>query len=276
MSECADVQIRQTIESSKGRISWVTDEAANRLRASGALLSTGEEHFIPRHVAYTSRDLERFLAEYQCFAERFRSRCLLRGQSCDYFDDHGDLYVQPCAFRTPKLRKLFAWIPGGSRLDEQLSLWDTILSSVGIDVDSRVKHKLRLENGGKVFLEARDAAVRIASNPQLGAILQHYGFPTPHLDVTSSAAVALYFALHKATKTRAGLLFKPVETKQLDSISLIEPFPSIHVYFSSDHLDMGAECIDLCSLPDLVKVARRPTAQHAYSHMRRSRSRFID
>ena len=36
-------------------------------------------------------------------------------------------------------------------------------------------------------------------------------------------------------------------------------------YFSSAHLDRGAECIDLCSLPDLVKVARRPTAQHAYS-----------
>ena len=265
MSECAGVQIRQTIESSKGRISWVTDEAANRLRASGALLSTGEEHFVPRHVAYTPRDLERFLAEYQCFAEKFASRCLLRGQSCDYFDDDGNLCVQPSAFRTPKLRKLFAWGPGGSHLDEQLSLWDTILSSLGIDVDSRVKHKLRLENGGKVFLEARDAAVRIASNPQLGAILEHYGFPTPHLDVTTIAAVALYFALHKATRTRGGLCFNSVETQQLDLVSFVEPFPSIHLYFSSAHLDAGAECIDLCSLPDLVKVARRPTAQHAYS-----------
>jgi FRG domain len=265
MSECAGVQIRQTIESSKGRISWVTDEAANRLRASGALLSTGEEHFVPRYVAYTPRDLERFLAEYQCFAEKFASRCLLRGQSCDYFDDDGNLCVQPSAFRTPKLRKLFASGPGGSHLDEQLSLWDTILSSLGIDVDSRVKHKLRLENGGKVFLETRDAAVRIASNPQLGAILEHYGFPTPHLDVTTIAAVALYFALHKATRTRGGLCFNSVETQQLDLVSFVEPFPSIHLYFSSAHLDAGAECIDLCSLPDLVKVARRPTAQHAYS-----------
>ena len=229
MRKCAGVQVRKTIESSKGRISWVTEEAANRLRASGALLSTGEEHFIPRHVAHTPRDLETFLAEYQCFAGRFASRCLLRGQNCDYLDDDGNLCVEPSAFRTPKLRKLFAWVPGRSRLDEQLSLWDKILSSVGIDVDSRVKHKLRLENGGKVFLEARHAAVRIASNPQLGAILQHYGFPTPHLDVTSSAPVALYFALHKATKAPAGLCFKRVETKQLDSISLIEPFPSIHV-----------------------------------------------
>ena len=40
---------------------------------------------------------------------------------------------------------------------------------------------------------------------------------------------------------------------------------SIHLYFSSAHLDLGAPCIDLCSLPDLVKCARRPTAQHAYS-----------
>jgi hypothetical protein len=239
MRECAGVQIGQTMSSFKGRISWIGDEAANRLRASGALLSTGEEHFIPRHVAYTPRDLENILAEYQCFAESLDSRCLLRGQSCDYFGDDGHLCVQPSAFRTLQLSKLFAGHPSRSRLDEQLSMWEPILSSIGINVDSRVKHQLRLENGGEVSLHAKHAAVRIATNPELGGILQHYGFPTPHLDATSSAAVALYFALHKANKTRAGLCFGPVEAEQLDAISLTEPFPSIHMYFSSVHLDLG-------------------------------------
>jgi hypothetical protein len=265
MRECAGVEIRETIESSQGRISWVTDAAASRLRASGALVSTGQGHFVPRHIAYTPRDLESFLAEYRRFAEKLASRCLLRGQNCDYFDAHGDFCVLPSAFRTLKLRGLFAWIPRGSRLDQQLSVWDTVLCSVGIDVESRVKKKLPLEDGGNVYLHAREAAVRIASNPELGAILQHYGFPTPHLDVTSSAAVALYFALHKAKKTRAGLCFEPIETNQLDPRSPVERFPSVHVYFSSAHFDLHAETIDLCSLPDLVKVAQRPVAQHAYS-----------
>jgi hypothetical protein len=262
--ECAGVQIRETIRSSNGRIYWVTDEAESRLRVSGALVSTGEGHFIPRHLAHTPRDLVNFLAEYQRFAERFASRCLLRGQNRDYFDE-GELSVEPSAFRTPRLRGLFAGRPHWSRLDEQLTLWEPILCSVGIDVDSRVKHRLRLEHGGEVSLHARHAAARIASNPELGAILQHYGFPTPHLDVTSSAAVALYFALHKSTKTRAGLCFKPVDVRRLGSVSLIEPFPSIHVYFSSAHFDLRAETVDLCSLQDLIRVARRPSAQHAYS-----------
>jgi FRG domain len=268
--KCAGVEIRKEIELGAGRIWWVTDEAAARLRKSGDLIPTGESHFIPRHTANTPADLLALLGEYGTFAARFGGRCMFRGQTRDYFDEKGDLRVMPSSFRTPKLRKLFAWIPGQrtSRLDDKLQTWERVLSSCGVDTDTRLKRKMQLNGGGSVYIQERAATVRVALNHELGAILQHYGFPTPHLDVTGSAAVALYFALHKVEKRPGGIRFEPLAARSTEATcpsSTIEPAPAIHVYIVAPKLEPWAPYVDLCSLESLVKVARRPVLQRANS-----------
>ena len=261
--QVAGIEVRDQIESTEGRIAWLTDRAAEQLRAAGRLVSTRSDHVIPQHVARTPNDLEALLAEYQSFAESLSSRCVLRGQSRDYFDDDGFLSVLPYSFRTPELRDEFEWtLRRSSRLDDMLSAWESVLSSLGIDVDS-LGRKERILDGQKIIVHDRAATTRVASNPQFGAILQHYGFPTPHLDATDSAAVALYFALHHARITPDGLLYEPVEGA--DGAARKEPIPTLHIFLAHSPLDLSAPTIELQSLLDLVQVARRPVVQQAHS-----------
>lgn len=268
--DCAGVGIRDQIEFGAGRITWVADEAAEKLRTSGEQISTGEDHVIPRHVARMPADVPALLAEYSAFASSFGGRCMYRGQTCDYFDDNGNLRVMPASFRTSELRELFAWIPGArtSPLDDKLHTWETTLRSCGVDTGTRLKNETPLAGGGSVYINETAATVRVACNHEFGAILQHYGFTTPHLDVTDSAAVALYFALQQTKKGPGGIRFEPAPEKTRDGIgpaSALEPAPSIHVYIVAPGLEPWAPYVDLGSLESLVTVARRPVVQRAHS-----------
>jgi hypothetical protein len=60
------VEIRDKIELGAGRIWWVSDAAAARLRRSGSLSPTEEAHlahFIQRHTTRTPADLVALLDE---------------------------------------------------------------------------------------------------------------------------------------------------------------------------------------------------------------------
>jgi len=262
--DVARIEVRDQIESEKGRITWMTDRAVDQLRAAGRLVSTGSVHVIPQHVAHTPSELAALLAEYESLAKILDSRCVLRGQNRDYFEDDGSLSVLPSSFRTQKLRDEFEWTNRwSSHLDGTLRAWEAVLRSLSVDCDSMGRKEGVLDGGQKIILHDRSATNRVASNPQFGAILQHYGFPTPHSHATSSAAVALYFALHGARTTPDGLLFEPVEGAHLGCQN--EPIPTLHIYLAHSAFDLGAPTIDLQSLPDLMRVARRPVVQQAHS-----------
>jgi FRG domain len=262
--DVAGIEVCDSLEVSTGRYHWLTDSAVEHLRAAGRLVSTSRDHHIPQHVVQTPSELEAILAEYESFAGFLECTSLLRGQNRDYLDDEGFLSVLPSSYRTQELRNEFSWIGDpSSQLTNMLVAWEKVLISVDVDCSGTDRREGVLDGGTQIILSDRRATTRIASNPQFGAILQHYGFPTPHLDVTSSAAVALYFAHHRTRMTPNGLLFEPVEDTPLASQH--EPIPTLHIYFANSDLDSGALTIDLKSLPDLVRVARRPVAQLAHS-----------
>ena len=83
------VEIRDKIELGAGRIWWVSDAAAARLRRSGSLIPTGEAH-LPTSSSATRPARQPIL--WRCWMNREPSRplgglCLFRGQTRDYLDD---------------------------------------------------------------------------------------------------------------------------------------------------------------------------------------------
>src|ERR1700730_1035543 len=132
-----------------GRITWMTDRAVDQLRATGRLVSTGSGHVIPQHVAHTPSELAALLAEYKSLAKILNSRCVLRGQNRDYFNDDGSLSVLPSSFRTQKLRDEFEWRNRqSSHLDAMLRPWEAVLRSFSVDCNSMDRKEWNLESGG--------------------------------------------------------------------------------------------------------------------------------
>lgn len=188
--------------------------------------------------------------------------CLFRGQDRDYFDkDH--LAIKPAAYRNQKRMNMY--LSNKSELIAALSPWEHVLSDIfNLDIrtcavfpfkekdDPDYIHRFAIDN-------SPDG--RIASNPALMALLQHYGFPTTNLDVTSDALVALWFALHKGNTDEEGKRFyTPISDVITDNdVKINYRVPSVYVY-----LENSNDTYDLTQIENIRKVANRPFVQHAF------------
>lgn len=188
--------------------------------------------------------------------------CLFRGQNRDYFDkDH--LIIIPPAYRNQKLKNMYF---NESELIDALSPWEQVLSNV---------FNLNIRSGAVFMFKEKDDpnfiwrfAIdnspdgRISSNPILMALLQHYGFPTANLDVTSDPLIGLWFALHKANTDEVGKIFyTPVSNIITDNnIKINYRQPSVYVY-----LENFNDSYDLTQIEDIQKIANRSFVQHAFS-----------
>jgi hypothetical protein len=108
---------------------------------------------------------------------------------------------------------------------------------------------------------------RISTNTMLLSILQHYGFPSPSLDVTADPLVALWFASHVCTRTTRGRLhyeplrLRPVPTAHKNgSPQQLSDIPSVLVFLQNPRL---SAVNDLTSVEALRGISERPFRQQA-------------
>lgn len=195
------------------------------------------------HQASSISALFEVIQAYQKLADDFNLQCLFRGQYRDYFDSAQILTVTPASWRSDFGDEYY--LLRSETLDRMLAPWASVVEELDLSSYSM----------GRVHW-IRRSAVRILSNPFLLALVMHYGFPTPALDVTPDPWVALWFALHRAIKDEAGhFVYRPAsEVNSQDR-------PSLYIYLQQDRPENPV--IDISALDGLREHALRPFRQSA-------------
>ncbi len=149
---------------------------------------------LPVFLAETPEDLEELARIFQAKAAAFECECLFRGQSQDFFDKDGLLHCLPAAYRAPELLALYKGQAPESKP------WLEVLRSHGIDLQRKVDYVIVQPDGCKTFISIPGLRGLLQTNKAVAGLLQHYGFPTTSLDVTSELWVAVFFALRRAVQ----------------------------------------------------------------------------
>ena len=210
--------------------------------------------------------LKEYLDTVHKYSKLIRSRknhvCLFRGQNRDYFEEDY-LIIIPPAYRNQKLENMYF---NKSELIDALSPWEQVLKNTfNLNIRSGAFFMFKEKDNPNFirrFAIDNSPDGRISSNPILMALLQHYGFPTANLDVTSDPLIALWFALHKANTDEEGKIFY---TTISNVIEHSEPDinyrqPSVYVY-----LENFNDSYDLTQIENIREIANRPFVQHAFS-----------
>jgi hypothetical protein len=255
-----------------------SDEELVKLAAMGDAVPVGSvaRYRIPQHHAHNLEDAMRIVSGYRHLAGQIGWACVFRGQTRDYYVS-GSLAVRPAIARSAELYTDFATNAGAFRAS--LDTWVAVLTELGIETDASVRGEYtlrRLDRDVLMGYSIDHPVVLLRANPVVAAILQHYGFPTDHLDVTTDAYVSLWFALHAASSDDKGAIsFHPVSPPR--KVRRGEPpqptdtaeVPTLHVYLepppSGADLHEEYPFIDLSRLEKLSAVAKRPTRQSAAS-----------
>jgi len=215
---------------------------------------------IPQHHAHTVQEALDVLEGYRQVANHIGWEFVLRGQSRDYYYPESDkLLALPSIMRPHMMETYMDFLYSNSTYQAAVEPWLRILNKLEVDTSSvpiRVRHPVAVGRG----------------NPVVPAILQHYGFPTDHLDATTDPVVALWFALHASRSDNRGRIsFKPLvpvpkvrRTKRPRSRDVAD-VPTVHVViqpkFSADNLNESFPLVHLASLDTLIRVAKRPVCQ---------------
>jgi hypothetical protein len=176
-----------------GTLIW-SDREIKKLTALGDAVDVGYGAYrIPQHHARTVEDAMHIVGGYLRFAESIGFVCVFRGQTRDYFNAVGVLLVLPAILRSMQLYQRY--ISNHRAFHDLLNPWLSVMVDLGIQTGTglKVDHTVRHSNGhataGRLLVNHPVALLR--ANPVVAAILQHYGFPTDHLDASTDPAVSL-------------------------------------------------------------------------------------
>jgi tetratricopeptide (TPR) repeat protein len=165
----------------------------------------------------TPQDWEKVAARLQNVATR-RAPILFRGQNQDWFSGKS-LSIEPAVRRT-NLSK--------AKIKGAIQEWRECLRPV---LGELVTHRAAIEVDNKIWVPPSGHfhhAAELMYQPELGATMQHYGFPTDFLDVTPAPEVALWFALRRADKNENGAVrYLPYRWSARDSV---QRWPSVYVF----------------------------------------------
>jgi hypothetical protein len=256
---------------------WSESDIATLASMGDALPIRGGEYHAPQHHARSFEQLLYILSGYEEIARDFRLHIAFRGQTRDYFDSAGNLTVLSGVERNSELARDYTL--NGLKYRKALEPWLKVLNEHDIRTDTGVgfKHSLVLPNGSQAHgtVVVNHVVALLRSNLVVAAILQHYGFPTDHLDASTDLAVALWFALHKARNHDGRTLFdavvppRKVRRRKPLRASDAAGVPSLHVYLQRlsfvDDLRQDHPVIVLSQCRELTAVAKRPVRQSAIS-----------
>jgi hypothetical protein len=268
-------KLRETFEFFDGCSLLWSDEELEALAAMGDAIAVGPSRYrcsIPQHHAYSAADALAIMDGYRRIAERLGWPCLFRGQSRDYYSAEGRLLVLPTIMR-PRLRRLYGRLYSSR---EPLVPWLKVLEDLDIPTGSGISADIRGRDGERIgvfHVSAPFAVMR--GNPAVAGILQHYGFPTNHLDVTTDHVVSLWFALHASSTNRRRIAFTPVlppravKRRTPPRPDDVAEIPTLHVYIapplSGEDTSQRFAVVYLSRLEMLTAVASRPSRQSAVS-----------
>jgi hypothetical protein len=190
---------------------------------------------------------------------------LFRGQNRDYFEE-GVLSVLPVACRNQG-RAASQLLSGRGPLVKAADTWCGIIEK-SFNLDMRKGFAFMPDKcaGAPVAFHVIDRSVsaRLSYNLHYAGLLQHYGFPTPNLDLSEDPIIGLWFALNKASREEGRLIFSHLHesTERILDASSFGEGPSVYVYLENIET---SKVMDLRQCPGLSSVAVRPERQKAYS-----------
>src|ERR1700740_3166527 len=147
--------------------------------------------------------------EEEISASKRHGILLFRGQTRDYCTGIASRVI-PAGFRGDN-----TWadpVRLGDHLRHEAAAWEVVLLHLlGATKESfAFWHTFRGRGDEPDFYFNRSPTAKLVGDPRFLAVLKHYGFPTPNLDVTTDLRVALWFALHRAHLGSDGLIrFSP-------------------------------------------------------------------
>ena len=260
-----------------GTLMW-SEREIKKLTALGDAVDVGYRTYrIPQHHARTVEAAMAIIGAYRRFAEKIGFSCVFRGQTRDYFNTVQVLLVLPGILRVNRLYQKY--ISNHRGFSNLLNPWLSVLEDLGIETGTGVDvdGTLRLRNQGAMAGRALvgHPVALLRANPVVAAILQHYGFPTDHLDASTDPQIALWFALHESRTTRRRISFLPlpprarVKRGKVRSPVDTADVPTLHIYlqpaFSVEDLAEDYVLVDLSHYKSLTARAKRPTCQSAVS-----------
>jgi FRG domain len=254
-----------------------SDEELAKLTAMGDAVAVGSraQYRIPQHHAHNLEDAMRIVGSYRKLSGQIGWHCVFRGQTRDYYVSDS-LAVLPAIARSKDSIGAFF---------EPLRTWLGVFTELGIETDAGLRgeykwHPSLSDQDVRMRYRINHPLVRLRAMPVVAAILQHYGFPTDHLDVSTDPYVSLWFALHATSSDdRGAISFHPVTPpKEVRRRKPPQPtetaeVPALYVYVEPprsgddrpDDLHEREPFIDLSRLGKLSAVAQRPTRQSAAS-----------
>ena len=259
-------KVREEVVFEQGCAQIWADEDLNEFEKHGDCARGGgrSELRIPQHHAYTVEQALQFINRYRQLAERFRWEFVLRGQTRDYYHEaSGRLLELPSIMRPHNLDFYTDCVYYTREYRQAAEPWMQVLEDLGVETSAargQIHHPV--------------AAGRL--NPVTPAILQHYGFPTDHLDVTTDPLVALWFALHATKSDRKGRIHhnplparSALRRRKHPRAQDAAAVPSVHVIiqppFRAEELHQPFPLVHLAALDALTRVAKRPMLQSAVS-----------
>ncbi|MCK4735900.1 MAG: FRG domain-containing protein, partial [Methanophagales archaeon] len=194
----------------------------------------------------------------------------LRGQNEDHFLN-GRLQILPPAYRRLEWWSLYNRIDTNlaKELRGLLDPWEDCLRkefgrSFGLAYVKILYFPEDPPNAQRV-VTSNLPSVLVVNNILAMAVLQHYGFPTPCLDVTRSPAIALWFALHKAHTVDEGVTYRALESVEhsaVNNIDSLRHLPSVYIFYE---FVPEPPTIDYGEFKWLKKISIRPYLQSAAS-----------
>jgi len=151
-----------------------------------------------------------------------------------------------------------------AQLEKELAVWEKILvGEFGVNVASQLGFEQKAEGFRSFYVDTSPRA-SVSTNIMLLSILQHYGFPTPSLDVTAEASVALWFALHTCRASRGKFRYETVTPlvgpRRKDPPQEQSDIPSVLIFLQPP----GFSAVNvLTSVETLRGIADRPFRQQA-------------
>jgi hypothetical protein len=253
------------------------DHELRRLLAEGDAVQT-HRFIVPVLHAHSVQEYLAFIETYVGMKnELLQGHYYLRGQNRDYFSPDGHiLQVLPPAYRTRKWWLLYNNNDERrlEKLDRLLAPWKRSLEDTGqyrfgrsgvsyfekcaFSDDSNMVHR---------FVISKRPSDLVTSNIVAMAVLQHYGFPTPCLDVTRSPWIALWFALHQTHHIHKGrVMFMSIEGAESSATHNVDcqwHLPSVYIFIEG--LEPHSPPVDYGDFEWLKQISIRPSAQVAAS-----------
>jgi hypothetical protein len=225
---------------------------------------------VRQHHVLTLNQFNRIVRYYQGLASKKYSQLILfRGQTRDYLE-HNILSIKPVAYRDSN-QIVHQFFSDDTELSKAVLNWCEILQcTFNLPMEQGLHFPIESQKDQIVsrFVIDKSLPARFSNNPIFTGLLQHYGFPTPCLDVSIDPFVALWFALHKAVINEdGGIHFKPIKY-DVGSFSAnsnsraSHEFPSVYIYLEKNSQGI---IFDLREVPGIGDLAVRPYRQQAFS-----------